>query len=80
MTANGVSECPSPAPRHNLDQKTRPKPRRAMRDLLREHLLEEALPAVADHYPLPSSLLPGQISGPTSAKGSSPADFIEMCP
>lgn len=51
-----------------------------MRDLLHERLLEEAVPAVADHYPLPGSLLTGQISGPTSAKGNSPVDFIEMCP
>lgn len=48
-----------------------------MKDLLHVRLLGEALPAAADHHPLPGSLLPGQISSPTGAKGNSPVDFIE---
>jgi len=48
-----------------------------MRDLLHVHLLGEALPVASDHQPLPSSLLPGQISGLIGAKGKSPVDFIE---
>lgn len=33
-----------------LDQKTRPKPWRGMRDLLHVLLLEEAFPAAVDHH------------------------------